>query len=109
MYSLILVTALSAAADTPRPVTYNAAPVRTAVPYGAPYGGGDQFCPNCDFGCCPTDNVDLFLPCPPGVPCPPAPPSAPRGMCGPRVNTYPCPTPITVCPCPPRPCPAPCP
>jgi hypothetical protein len=115
MYSLILVTALNVAADTPRAVPVNnaapakqafAAPARMAYRTGVPATPAGNF----EYGCCPTFDVELFLPCPPSAPCPPFPPSAPRGVCGPRVNTHFCPTPPhQPCPVPLRQGPAPCP
>jgi hypothetical protein len=121
MLSVILVTALSAVGDVPARTPQAYAPVagRThtvgkAVSSSSYFGPLDSYCPTTDFscggyGCCPVDNVSLFMPCP-GVPgCPPFAPGAPRPVCAPRVNYYSCPTPVRTCPCPPPRCPAPCP
>jgi hypothetical protein len=115
MYSLILVTALNAVGDAPKAAP---APIKPAATKAAtttmatPYFGMPRAAANGNLGCfdfCPSDNVDLFLPCPGMAPCPPVPPRGPRPVAGPRVNTTPCPTPRTVCPCPPPPVTPPCP
>ena len=121
MYSLIMLTALGAVPGAPTAAPYaapaqvyrytaNSAPQSYGVmPYtAAQYPRGYYGAP-CAPGCCPTDNVDLFLPCAPAAPCAPWAPNAPRPVCAPRVSTHSCPTPVRHCPCPPPPCPAPCP
>jgi hypothetical protein len=113
MFSLLLVTAMSAVADTPTNAPQAApkvanrayAPARSnsyyepmnyysySPPAGG-FGGGCQYCP--------TDDVDLFLPCIPPAVCPVCPV---RPVGAPRVNVYTPPLPIRTCPRYTPPCP----
>ena len=115
MLSLLLVTAMSAVADTPQA---QPAPARAAT--RAYYPTNDSFYEPTNFGysppqfgfgfsgsgCgnpyfCPTDDVFLDLPCFPCAPCGITPP---RPVATPRVRVYTPPPPIRYCPPRPVPC-----
>ena len=124
MMSLILTAALAAVGDVPvAPQGAFKATPKTFASFSTPnnaysyygmsestsyYGGYDYAAGGCRGGCCPTDDVNLFFPCAPAGPCAPFAPPSVRPICAPRVNTFPCPTPIRNCPCPPPPRQAPC-
>ena len=85
MYTLIMLTALGAApgaAQAPQaaPQAYYRPTAQQyyAAPTQAFYGSQNYYGRQSYFagpGCCPTDDVDLFLPCPPLSPCAPFAPS----------------------------------
>ena len=109
MFSLLLATAMCAVADTPNiaPPAAARVPTRAFFQQYTPVDDGFFYYQPTNFsapprmgygGCncfCPTDDVDLFLPCIPAAPCPVLPV---RAVATPRVNIYTPPVPVRICP-----------